>query len=155
MARPPVPTWFYALVVVRRGDQFLAIREASHEQGWYLPAGRVEQGERLVDAARREALEETGVPVLLEGVIRFEHGLMPGGGSRVRVIFLARPERDIAPKHEPDTDSLEARWVTVEDLDKLPLRHPEVLELFRYVARGGAIFPLHVLADEGSPLKSG
>ena len=28
--------------------------------GWEIPAGRVEAGEALEDAARREAIEETG-----------------------------------------------------------------------------------------------
>ena len=41
MARTPIPTWCFAIVVVRRGDQFLLVQERSHGQPWYLPAGRV------------------------------------------------------------------------------------------------------------------
>lgn len=39
----------------------LLVHEARHGGGWYLPAGRVEMGETLVDAAVRETLEESGV----------------------------------------------------------------------------------------------
>lgn len=148
MAREGIPTWFYALVVVRRGERFLALREASHEQGWYLPAGRCEAGERLTDAAARECLEETGVPVVLDGILRVEHGLNQWG-SRVRVIFTGRPADDRAPKSFADEHSLEARWVTTGELAALPLRHPEVLDLFRYVEQGGLVHPLSLLVDEG------
>src|SRR4051812_25175444 len=66
MAREPIPTWFFALVVVRKGDRFLLVQEHEHGQLWYLPAGRVEPGEGLCAAALRETLEESGVPVVLE-----------------------------------------------------------------------------------------
>jgi len=32
--------------VVRDEDRFLVVQERKHEQRWYLPAGRVELGER-------------------------------------------------------------------------------------------------------------
>ena len=41
MPRDPIPTWFFAPVVVRQGDRFLLVHEAKHEQGWCVPAGRV------------------------------------------------------------------------------------------------------------------
>ncbi|RYE87226.1 MAG: NUDIX hydrolase, partial [Myxococcales bacterium] len=85
MAREPIGTWFYSLVAVRQGDRFLALREARHGQGWYLPAGRCEAGERLTEAAVRECLEETGVAVVLDGLLRIEHEVTPTG-SRVRAI---------------------------------------------------------------------
>ena len=42
MPREAIPTWFFAIVVVRRGDRFLLVHERKHGQLWYLPAGRVE-----------------------------------------------------------------------------------------------------------------
>ena len=54
MSRLPIPTWFFVLVVVRRGEQFLLVHERKHGQLWYLPAGRVEPGETFVEAAVRE-----------------------------------------------------------------------------------------------------
>src|SRR5580700_9630768 len=137
MARAPIPTWFFALVVVRDGERFLAVHEAKHGRLWYLPAGRVEPGETFASAALRETLEETGVPVVLEGILRVEHTPAPEGTARCRVIFLARPKDATPPKSVADSESLEARWVTLDELDRLPLRGEEVRELFSYVARGG------------------
>jgi 8-oxo-dGTP diphosphatase len=41
--------------------QVLLVRH--HSRGWEIPQGRVEEGEDLLAAARREVLEETGVTV--------------------------------------------------------------------------------------------
>jgi 8-oxo-dGTP pyrophosphatase MutT (NUDIX family) len=147
--REPIPTWFFVLVVVRRGAQFLVVHERKHGQRWYLPAGRVEPGEGLADAAHRETVEETGVPIVLEGILRVEHSPSPLG-ARVRVIFLARPADDTPPRTTPDAESLGAAWVTLDELDRLDLRGDEVGALFRHVAGGGHASPLALLAEEGA-----
>ena len=150
MAREPIPTWCYALVVVRRGDEFLIVHECKHGQLWYLPAGRVEPGETFTDAATRETIEEAGVLVRPVGVIRVEHS--PSDlGARLRVVFLAEPLDDTPPKSKPDEESLGAAWVSLDDLAKYPLRGDEVRELFGYVAGGGAIAPMSILQREGRP----
>src|SRR3954463_6806574 len=140
MPREAIPTWFFALVVVRKGDRFLLVHEAKHGQPWYLPAGRVEPGESFATAAVRETREEGGIPVRVTGVIRVEHSPSVAG-ARMRVIFLAEPTDDTPPKSEPDDESLRAAWVALDDLAKLKLRGEEVAELFAYVARGGTVFP--------------
>src|SRR5438874_2122717 len=126
MSREPIPTWFFALVVVRDGDRFLVVHEARHGRKWYLPAGRVEPGESLVAAAHRETLEETGVPIVLEGIVKVEHTPSEDGTARCRVFFVARPADRTPPKSVPDDESLEARWVTLAELALLPLRSGEV-----------------------------
>jgi phosphatase NudJ len=151
--REPIPTWFFVLVVVRLGRRFLVVHERKHGQRWYLPAGRVEPGERLVDAALRETLEETGVPIVVEGIVRVEHTPAPDGNARCRVIFVARSADDTAP--QATADSLGAAWVTLEELDQLELRGDDVRELFHYIANGGAVIPLAALSSEGSPFPDG
>ncbi len=147
--REPLPTYFFALVVVRLGHRFLLVHERKHGQLWYLPAGRVEPGESLVEAACRETLEETGVPIVPEGILRIEHSPTPSGG-RCRAFFIARPQDDTPPKTVPDHESLEAAWVSLEELSRYPLRGKEVAEIFHYVAAGGPIFPLDLLTVEGA-----
>ncbi|MFO0624484.1 MAG: NUDIX domain-containing protein [Polyangiales bacterium] len=151
MAREAIPTWFFAMVVVRLGRRFLVVRERKHGQGWYVPAGRVEAGETLDAAAVRETLEESGVPVVIEGVLRVEHRAGEDGTARVRVWFVARPADDTPPKRTADVHSLEARWVTLEELDALTLRGDEVREVFRHASGGCAVYPMGVLAPEGAP----
>jgi 8-oxo-dGTP pyrophosphatase MutT (NUDIX family) len=154
MARDPIPTWCFAVVVVRKGNSYLLVHESKHGQRWYLPAGRVEPGESFADAAYRETLEEAGVPVRLTGILRIEHTPRPDG-SRLRVVFLAEPSDDTPPKTEADAESLEARWVLMSELDGLSLRGEEVRELFAYVDEGGPVYPLELLQIEGMPFKVG
>jgi phosphatase NudJ len=147
MSRAPIPTWFFALAVVRKGGRFLAVHEASHGQKWYLPGGRVEPGETLLKAARRETLEEAGVPIVLEGILKIEH--TPGhDGSRVRVFFLARPEDDRPPKSVADAESLGAAWVSLVEAESLRWRSGEALTLLRRVASGAPIHALELLESE-------
>jgi phosphatase NudJ len=151
LPRQPIPTWYFALVVVRLGHRFLLVQECKHGQLWYLPAGRVEPGEDLVAAARRETLEETGVPVVVEGIVRVEHTPRSDGTARLRVVFLARPADDTPPKSQPDEESLRAAWVGLDELAGYPLRGEEVRDLFEYVAGGGPVFPLSLLQHEEAP----
>jgi ADP-ribose pyrophosphatase YjhB (NUDIX family) len=147
MAGAPIPSWYFSLVVVRQGERFLVVREHKHGQTWYLPAGRAEAGETLAEAARRETLEETGVPVVLQGILKIQHTPRKDS-ARVRALFLARPADDTPPRTVPNEHSLEARWVTLEELAQLPQRGPEVYAIFAWVAQGAPVYPLEVLGSE-------
>lgn len=76
MAHTPIPTWYFAIVVVRWEQRYLMVQEVKNGL-WYLPAGRVEPGESLVAAACRETLEESGVAIRVTGLIRIEHSPAP------------------------------------------------------------------------------
>jgi len=145
-----IPTWTFALVVVRRGDAFLVARERKHGQRWYLPAGRVEPGESMADAARRETLEETGVEVELDGILRVEYTPMPDMTTRMRVVFLAHPvDGEATPRTEPNAHTLGARWVTLSELSELSLRGEEVRRIFAAVHAGWPAMPLSYWVREG------
>ena len=52
--------------VVRDGDRYLVCRRPAHKRHgglWEFPGGKLEPGESLLDAARREMREELGVDV--------------------------------------------------------------------------------------------
>jgi 8-oxo-dGTP pyrophosphatase MutT (NUDIX family) len=149
--RDPILTWFFAMVIVRKGDRFLLVHERKHGQLWYIPGGRVEPGETIEEGAIRETLEEGGIPVKLEGLLRVEHSPMPDGSARCRVFFLARPADDTLPKSVPDDESLEARWVHPKELSRYALRGEEVIEVINYVAGGGQVFPMKAFTYEGAP----
>jgi phosphatase NudJ len=154
MARQPITTWYFALIAVRLENRFLLVQESKRGQQWYLPAGRVEPGETLVEAARRETLEEAGIPVIIEGILRIEHTPLFVGeqaAARVRVIFAGRPQDDTPPKSLPDEESLRAGWFDLEELEHLSLRGEEVREILQYLANGGTIYPLGLITFEGAP----
>ncbi len=154
MPREPIPTWCFALVVVRKGDRFLLIQESKYGEPWYLPGGRVEAGESFADAAVRETREEAGIPIRITGVIRVEHSPTKAG-SRIRILFLAEPADDSPLKSEPDDESLRAEWIALEDLPDYTLRSEEVAEVFTYVAHGGAVYPPVLLQSEDAPFRIG
>lgn len=154
MSREAIPSWYFVLVVVRKDDKFLLVHERKHEQKWYLPAGRIEPRETFIQAAYRETLEETGVPIKIEGILGLQHTPILDGTARVRFILLASPQDDTPPKSEPDEESLGAAWMTLEEMEEVDLRGKEVLQIFQYVANGGAVYPLNLITTE-SPMYYG
>lgn len=152
MSRAPIPTCYFALVIVRDEEgRFLLVHERKHGQLWFFPAGRVEPDETLSAGALRETLEEAGIHVELTGIYRVEH-TPRGGNARVRVFYAARPLDDTPPKSVADEESLEAAWFRLEDLQSLPLRGAEVSRILHEVAQGAPAYPLSLIASEGTPL---
>lgn len=151
MSREAIPSWYFVLVVVRKDDKFLLVHERKHEQKWYLPAGRIEPREDYISAAYRETLEETGVPIVVDGILAIQHTPILDGSARVRFIVTAHPKDETEPKSEPDEESLGAAWMTLEEMKDFPLRGKEVLQIFEYVANGAPIYPLGLVTSE-SPI---
>lgn len=154
MPREAIPTWFFVVVIVRKDDKFLLVHEKKHGQKWYLPAGRIEPREDFIRAAIRETLEETGVPVAVEGILHIFHTPMFDGSARVRFIVTARPKDDAPPKSEPDEESLGAAWLTLEEIQQIPLRGNDVLQILTSVVEGMPVYPLSLISSE-APLHFG
>lgn len=149
MAREPLPTWYFALVVVRRGHRFLLVQEKKYGESWSIPGGRVEKGEAIPDAAIREVFEESGVPIQLDGIYRVEH--TPNeSATRVRIIFAGSPIDDTEPKTHADDESLRAAWLTLDEIRALPLRGAELRVLLEQVLAGRAVYPLELFGHEMS-----
>ncbi len=133
MPRARIPSHVFVFVVVEHEGAVLLVREAKHGQAWYAPAGGLEPGETIREAAIRETQEEAGVLVEPTGILRVEQQWFPepGGGLLAwwRFVVAATPVGSTAPKRFADRHSLEARWVRPAAIRDLPLRHPELLEL--------------------------
>jgi 8-oxo-dGTP pyrophosphatase MutT (NUDIX family) len=147
MSRSPIPTSFFALVVVRRGPRFLMVQEQRYGNSWSLPGGRVEYGEPLLHAALREVVEESGIPVKLDGVLRIEHAPSTNA-ARVRVIFAGTPLDDSEPKSVADAESLQALWLTLDEIRSRTLRGSDLIGFLEEVANGRQVFPLEILGGE-------
>lgn len=106
-------------VVCLRGDSVLLIRRGTPpRQGeWSLPGGRIEPGERAVDAALRELSEETGVEAVITGLIDVVDGLFLEAGRHYVMIDYAA--RWISGEPVAGDDALEARFVTLDQVETL------------------------------------
>lgn len=77
-----------------------------HDRGWELPGGKLDPGEAARDGARREAIEETGLAVVLsedEPTV-----LPPSARHRGALLFRARAEG----QPRPGSDAIGAGWWT-------------------------------------------
>lgn len=66
-------------VVCLKGERVLLIRRGTEPRRgeWSIPGGRIEPGERAVDAALRELKEETGVDAVVTGLLAVVDGVFP------------------------------------------------------------------------------
>lgn len=116
-------------VVILRASEVLLIRRGRPPQAgtWALPGGFVDVGERVEDAAVREAAEETGLPVTLGKLIGVYSD--PDRDPRhhtVTVAFLATvPGTKLKP--QAGTDAADARWFPVDALPELAFDHDQIV----------------------------
>lgn len=119
--RPADPRQVGAAATVVQDDagDFLVVH-STRRGTWDCPGGRREPDESVLDCARRELHEETGLdlpperflPCGYERITVDLPGHWAAGGSLVQVYRLRLPERRPAVRSGDDVDG--ARWVTPE-----------------------------------------
>ena len=106
------------LLVQRGGDPFAGT--------WALPGGFVEGGERVIGAAARELVEETGIeagPLELFGI--YDTPGRDPRGPTVSVVYLLRVDGE--PAARGGDDASDARWFGVDALPPLAFDHSQVI----------------------------
>lgn len=118
----PVPAIGVGAIVFNRHRQVLMIRrnQAPAFGLWSVPGGKLEPGESLTDACRREISEETGLeiqPVAIVAVVerRIEDF------HYVVIDFLAQLIDDENDRPVAQTDVSDVRWLELEHLDAYEL----------------------------------
>lgn len=112
-------------ILIKHGEEYLLIRRAAEpDRGlWTIPGGLVEVGERVKEAAVREAREETGLEVEIRDTLDVIDKIVRDEEDRVKyhfiiVDFLAVPKGGVM---KASSDALEARWVRREEFRRYPL----------------------------------
>lgn len=136
--------------IVEKNGRFLMVKEKPGDQVVInQPAGHIESGESIIEAAIRETLEETRWqvrPTHFAGISVYH---APNGISYIRNSLVAEatvefPERDL------DTGILEAVWMSYSEIleHKQQLRSPIVLrDIENYLQ--GKHFPLDLIFEQG------
>ena len=127
--RPPrwTPRITVATVVSRAGQLLLVEEEKAGQQVLNQPAGHLEPGESLLQAAVRETREETGWDVELTAFIGSYQWTAPDGTPFLRFAFAAEPLRH-HPEQALDDGIVQALWLTPAAIqsDMTRLRSPLV-----------------------------
>mgnify|MGYP004446088911 FL=1 len=137
-----------AVVAEDEQGRFLLVEEESHGKVVFnQPAGHIEEGEAILDAVRREALEETGWQVEPESFLGVYTYKAPANGvTYYRFCYAAKAVRQITT--ELDTGIIAPHWLNLDEIRNLGtrLRSPLVLQCIEDY-RNGRRFPLEVVVD--------
>ncbi|KAH8279014.1 hypothetical protein KR018_012381 [Drosophila ironensis] len=138
-------TYIVACVLFNEHNELLMIEEAKQSCAgkWYLPAGRMERGESITEAAARELFEETGLNAELTTLLAVE----AAGGSWFRFVLTGRITGGrLKTPAEADAESVQARWV--RSPRDLPLRANDILNIIEI---GRTYHQGQTIADNPSP----
>ena len=133
--------------VVQRDGKFLLVEEET-EAGlaFNQPAGHLEEGESLVDAVVREALEETAYhikPTHLVGIYNWKH---PAKDVTYLRFAFAGELRGWEVDRKLDEGIVGARWLTLDEVKATQARHRSPL-ILRCIEDhlAGKCYPLDLL----------
>ena len=120
-------------IIIENMAEIVLIERANPPFGWAIPGGFVDYGESLEDAARREALEETGLNIEL--LCQFHTYSAPSRDARqhnISTVFIAKA--DGIPKAGSDAKQAKV-FITLPQ--PLVFDHAKILEdYFQWLKNG-------------------
>jgi ADP-ribose pyrophosphatase YjhB (NUDIX family) len=137
---PERPIVGVGAVVVHDGRALIVKRAHDPRKGeWSLPGGRVELGETLVDATRREILEESGLEVTVGDIVEVFDRIHQADG-RVRYHFVIVDFLCVwtGGLLRAGDDAEDAAWVTGEEAEAYGVNEHAVRVLRKGLAMAAA-----------------
>jgi len=134
--------------IVLRGDAVLLVARG-HEPAkglWGPPGGLLELGEAVEAGVGREVMEECGITIAVGPLVAVFEPLERDDDGRVRFHFVVLDylARYVSGEVRPADDAADARWVSLDALDDLPM-----LDVTREVIRKATMRGEMHLAEEG------
>jgi ADP-ribose pyrophosphatase YjhB (NUDIX family) len=140
------PNVTVAAIAEKNGSFLIVEEEADNHVVFNQPAGHLEKNETLIDAVKREVMEETAWEFAPKSIIGFY--IYPN--SHIDIVYLRVCFHGICIKHFPnqslDEGILRTVWLTRDELEKKrdKMRSPMVLTCIDdYLA--GKAYPLEIL----------
>lgn len=119
-------THVVACVIINESNEVLMMQEAKESCAgkWYLPAGRMEKGETIMQATIREVLEETGLECDPKTLLVVE----TAGGMWYRFVLTGEIiGGELKTPAKADKESLQAKWIS--NLQEITLRSNDIVHL--------------------------
>lgn len=144
----PEPTFVAASNLIVATEDLLLVREAkaSARRRYSLPAGKVEPGETIREAAVREAHEETGLHVEVVALVGIYH--CPATSEGTAVVNFVFESHIVGGAITPSEAHPEIRFVPFSEVSRLAaahrLRGAHVLRAFDEL-RSGRRLPLDLV----------
>ena len=139
---PIVPLVGVGVMLTRDNSLLLVKRKFDPDAGyWAIPGGHLDLGERIENAAEREAYEETGLIVKVSKLAGIIDKIMYDESGKVEYhyvlinYFVEQIEGDKDQLPIPDSDALDAKFVPFDDLKNHNLTE-SLIELLKQLKIG-------------------
>lgn len=113
------------LLLVKRGT-------GAYAGSWAVPGGRVEHGETMRDAVKREVLEETGLHVEVGEPVWIGEAIDTRHPPRFHYTLVDFDIAVVGGSLRAGDDAVEARWVPITEVTGLALT-PTMVELVNHL----------------------
>jgi 8-oxo-dGTP pyrophosphatase MutT (NUDIX family) len=139
--------------ICEQDGKILMVEEHRFDEGvvFNQPVGKMELGEDIFRAAKREVWEETGLEIELTDLLGVYVWLLDNGNTSIRFCFIARVTGgDLRPEPRTDGETVEPVWLSREELDRIKgqFRNPVTRQCLEdYFA--GKKYPLGLVATLG------
>lgn len=103
---------------LKRGEKFLLVRRPINKKRgglWEFPGGKVEDGETLEEAIKRELEEELGIKTEIKKILGKTNYQYPEGEIEL-ILFEVEAKEDPVLR-----EALELKWVNFEEIKELEL----------------------------------
>jgi 8-oxo-dGTP diphosphatase len=114
--------------IIHRNGEIVLVKRKEPTVAIALPGGFVEWGENVEDAVVREAKEETGLIVELEGILGvYSNPKRDPRGHIATVVFICKP---LGGRLKCSKEHLSVGWYKISELDfsKLAVDHGKILK---------------------------
>lgn len=130
-----MPTHIIAGAGIVMNDKNEVLMVKTHNAGWVFPGGQVEVGENVIEAVKREIMEEAGIDVEVGEVfcISSNTAKYPGHSGVKEVptkIMLDFICKEIGGTPRPSEENSETKYVPVEEALGM-IKAPAIIERFK------------------------
>jgi len=114
-------------IIITKQNKIVLIKRAKnpYKDNWALPGGFIERGETHIQAAVREAEEETGLKTEITGLVGVYSE--PDRDPRGHVISIAVSGKPTGTL-QPATDAVDARWFPLDQTPELAFDHRKIID---------------------------